>query len=179
MVPVFFFQRNLHHRRLPARPSLAHHFMAMNPFTRQMKRLFLFLILPLLHCIAFTPKNDVRTRRASTSLAGITEWRDTMFNFPGTGDDRRIGTEAGPPPKEICLLPFPFIDCLLQGETKQLRLYEDRFIQLFDKAMEEHSGVVAMGKHRDRNACNANLCAQSHTCRFDGQFWDHSNRTYL
>ena len=69
-----------------------------------------------------------------------------MFQFPGTGDDRRLGLEAGPPPKEICILPFPFTDCLVQGETKQLRLYEDRFIQLFDTVMEEHSGVVAMGK---------------------------------
>jgi Lon protease-like protein len=43
------------------------------------------------------------------------------------------------------VLPFPFTEVLLQGETKQLRLYEDRFIQLFDYCMERHSGVVTMG----------------------------------
>ena len=43
------------------------------------------------------------------------------------------------------MLPFPYEEVLLQGETKQLRLYEDRFIQLFDTCMNEHCGVVAMG----------------------------------
>jgi len=33
----------------------------------------------------------------------------------------------------------------LQGETKQLRLYEDRFVELFETAMEKHRGVLAMG----------------------------------
>ena len=34
---------------------------------------------------------------------------------------------------------------MLQGETKQLRLYEDRFVQLFNNSMTHHAGVVAMG----------------------------------
>ena len=81
----------------------------------------------------------------SSALFGISEWRDIWFDYPGTGDDRRLGTESGPPPKEICILPFPYQEVLLQGETKQLRLYEDRFIELFDYCMEHHEGVVAMG----------------------------------
>lgn len=85
------------------------------------------------------------TTRTNTALFGISEWRDIMYNFPGTGDDRRLGREDGAPPKEICVLPFPFQDILLQGETKQLRLYEDRFIKLFDDAMDNYHGVVAMG----------------------------------
>jgi hypothetical protein len=48
------------------------------------------------------------------------------------------------PSREICVLPFAYTEVLLQGETKQLRLYEDRFIQLFDYAMEQHGGVIAM-----------------------------------
>lgn len=82
---------------------------------------------------------------SSTQLFGINEWRDTIFDFPGTGNDRRLGRETGGAPKEICILPFPYDEVLLQGETKQLRLYEDRFIKLFDHCMEKHSGVVAMG----------------------------------
>jgi Lon protease-like protein len=78
-------------------------------------------------------------------LHGISEWRDLVFDYPGTGDDRRLGTESTGPPKEICILPFPFEDVLLQGETKQLRLYEERFLKLFDYCMEHHEGVVAMG----------------------------------
>lgn len=54
-------------------------------------------------------------------------------------------TESGPSPKEVCILPFPYDENLLQGETKQLRLYEDRFVELFDYCMENHSGIVAMG----------------------------------
>jgi len=42
-------------------------------------------------------------------------------------------------------LPFPYEDVILQGETKQLRLYEDRFIKLFDKCQTEHHGMVCMG----------------------------------
>lgn len=80
-----------------------------------------------------------------SKLLGISEWRDLDFQFPGTGDNRRLGREQGGPPKSICILPFPYEEVLLQGETKQLRLYEDRFIKLFDDAMENHEGVVAMG----------------------------------
>ncbi|KAG7337881.1 hypothetical protein IV203_025929 [Nitzschia inconspicua] len=76
---------------------------------------------------------------------GISEWRDKLFDFPGAGNDRRLGTESTGPPKEVCILPFPYDEVLLQGETKQLRLYEDRFLKLFDHCMEHHEGVVAMG----------------------------------
>lgn len=47
-------------------------------------------------------------------------------------------------PREICLLPFPYNDVLLQGETKEIRLYEDRFIELFEKSMKEHGGIIGM-----------------------------------
>jgi Lon protease-like protein len=87
------------------------------------------------------PPSRPRTLR----LWGISEWRDLVFNFPGSGDDRRLGREQGAPPREVCILPFPFTDVLLQGETKQLRLYEDRFIKLFETSMQKHEGVVAMG----------------------------------
>lgn len=92
------------------------------------------------------PQQRLATSSSSRSrLYGISEWRDKVFDFPGTGDDRRLGTETTGPPKEICILPFPYDDVLLQGETKQLRLYEDRFLKLFDHCMESHEGVVAMG----------------------------------
>lgn len=81
----------------------------------------------------------------SSPLFGISEWRDSIFNYPGT-DRAPLGTESSTAsPKEICILPFPYDEVLLQGEEKQLRLYEDRFIELFDYCMENHSGVVAMG----------------------------------
>lgn len=47
--------------------------------------------------------------------------------------------------KSVCLLPFPAEEGLLVGQTKQLRLYENRFLELFDECMEKHEGVVAMG----------------------------------
>lgn len=102
---------------------------------------FLLLVAP---CWSFLP-SSCRSRHESSRLFGITEWRDLMFDFPGTGDDRRLGREQGGPPKSICILPFPYEQVLLQGETKQLRLYEDRFIKLFDDVMQNHEGVVAMG----------------------------------
>lgn len=50
-----------------------------------------------------------------------------------------------PAAREMCVLPFPYEDVLLQGETKELRLYEDRFIKMFDECLTKHCGVVAMG----------------------------------
>lgn len=74
------------------------------------------------------------------TLFGIPEWRDLMFDeHPGTE------TEQEQLPKEICVLPFPYHEVLLQGETKQLRLYEERFIELFEDCLNRHCGVLAMG----------------------------------
>lgn len=82
--------------------------------------------------------------KQQTRVFGISEWRDTFFdNSPGISDDSQQVLDGSS--KEICILPFPYDEVLLQGETKQLRLYEDRFIQLFDHCQEKHSGVVAMG----------------------------------
>lgn len=75
----------------------------------------------------------------TTALSDIHEWRDIDFDLPG----QRTGSVV--PPKQVCLLPFAFPEVLLQGETKQLRLYEERFLKLFEDAMENHGGVVAMG----------------------------------
>ena len=106
-----------------------------------------YLLAPSLSVSSFVPPKQASRETAATSFSrfGISEWRDTWFDFPGTGDDRRLGKEVDPPPKEICILPFPYTDVLLQGETKQLRLYEDRFLNLFDYCMERTGGVVAMG----------------------------------
>jgi hypothetical protein len=86
--------------------------------------------------------------RRETKLFGITEWRDIMFQLPETYEDQkgqRITQNPEEPLRSICILPFPCEELLLLGQTKQLRLYEDRFIKLFDDAMENHEGVVAMG----------------------------------
>eukprot|EP00522_Entomoneis_paludosa_P012286 CAMPEP_0172452904 /NCGR_PEP_ID=MMETSP1065-20121228/10428_1 /TAXON_ID=265537 /ORGANISM="Amphiprora paludosa, Strain CCMP125" /LENGTH=391 /DNA_ID=CAMNT_0013205039 /DNA_START=87 /DNA_END=1262 /DNA_ORIENTATION=- len=105
---------------------------------------FLTLAL-LLPCQAFAPprsRHDPRT--TTTSLHDISEWRDHDFGLPGSD---QLGVETGGrgPPKSVCMLPFPYDEVLLQGETKQLRLYEDRFIQLFRDVVDNHFGVVAMG----------------------------------
>lgn len=100
--------------------------------------------------VSFIPL-DSRCFRNSVSpatgkgLFGISEWRDLIFDYPGTGNDRRLGAELGALPKEINLLPFPFSEVLLQSETKQLRLYEERFTKLFEDTMEHHCQTVAMG----------------------------------
>lgn len=49
------------------------------------------------------------------------------------------------PVREVCILPFPLTDVLIQGETKELCLYEERFHKLFEKATSDHAGIVAMG----------------------------------
>ena len=92
---------------------------------------------------AFTARRILHTRQSSTWLAGISEWRDLDFDIATS--PRPLGAEQGPLAKSVCILPFGYDEALLQGETKQLRLYEERFLQLFDDAQEHHAGVVAMG----------------------------------
>lgn len=81
--------------------------------------------------------------RLRSCLSGIHEWRDLEFDFPG--NDRRLGAETSGPPKSLCLLPFDYREVLLQGETKQLRLYEERFIKLFADVVENHASTLGMG----------------------------------
>jgi len=86
-----------------------------------------------------------RAASKTTRLFGISEWRDIMFdNIPDNISSTTTGLDEQPA-KSVCLLPFPYTQVLLQGETKQLRLYEERFVKLFDDVMEKHEGVVAMG----------------------------------
>jgi hypothetical protein len=37
-----------------------------------------------------------------------------------------VGDVNDEPVREVCILPFPLTDVLLQGETKELCLYEER-----------------------------------------------------
>lgn len=106
----------------PQHNSFALYF-SMQPPTTMMRVTLLILLVSV---SAFLPSHTSRLR--ARSLFGIAEWRDLVFDFPGTGDDRRLGMEQGPPPKEVCILPFPYTEVLLQGETKQLRLYEERCV---------------------------------------------------
>ena len=47
-----------------------------------------------------------------------------------------------PAPVELGLLPFPTSDTLLPGETKQVHLYEARFIQLFADSAARHNDCL-------------------------------------
>jgi hypothetical protein len=98
--------------------------------------------LPLSSTLQRTPD---RLRKCFNSIESchfsLANWRDTFYDIPGAS----ASNTASAPPKSICILPFPYHDCLLQGETKQLRLFEDKYIQLFHEAINDHCGVVAMG----------------------------------
>lgn len=116
--------------------------------------------------------------RTSTSdpLFGIAEWRDTLLDqFPGT-KGRTLPITPGSSPKasnalphEICVLPFSHEDCLVQGQTKNLHLHEDRYIRLFDYCMTHHSGVVAMGLVADTGVIQTvPLCEIESFSRIEG-----------
>ena len=97
-------------------------------------------------------------KKQRSLLFGIAEWRDTVRNpSPGipqrpivsatTSSAAKVSNKDGSYalPREICVLPFSYEECLVQGQTKEIRLYEDRFLKLFDYCTTHHSGVVAMG----------------------------------
>ena len=97
---------------------------------------------------SFLPSPRHGSTISTSALHGINDWRDLMFDYaPGASSASASSPlEASlSPPRPVNVLPFPFDQILLQGETKQLRLYEDRFIKLFDDTQENHGGVVAMG----------------------------------
>jgi len=130
---------------------------------RPQRLVLVFLLLLLLaSVIAFQPPGVVphpgntprtTTRRQLAHQGGdISEWRDLVFENPPIVKQppQQLQPPQEPPEpteplREICVLPFPLIDVLLQGETKELCLYEERFHKLFEYATTHHAGIVAMG----------------------------------
>lgn len=118
----------------------------------------LFLLSIASSCKAFLPTIQQKTHNnivpskasstsSSTSLHGIQEWRDQAYEEHFTLDIYNQANPDTPPqiPATVPILPFPFTDILMQGERKQLNLYETRFHDLFSDAMENHHGMVGMG----------------------------------
>lgn len=101
------------------------------------------------HPLSSSSSSQQQHRRTTpTSLNDLSEWRDLFFDDsqkPAVVDDALRQQNLEGPAREVCIFPFPLDDMLIQGETKELNLYEDRFHQLFEKSRSSHSSVVAMG----------------------------------
>lgn len=86
---------------------------------------------------------------SSHRLYGIQEWRDQAYEEHYTLEAyQQANTDQQQQPKipaTVPILPFPFTDILMQGQRKQLNLYEKRFHDLFTDAMDNHHGMVGMG----------------------------------
>ena len=102
----------------------------------------LCLIIPL--AAAFIGPQTIRSGTV-TNLYGLQEWREEALSTAYTLEAYQPPTSS--PPQSfgmVPILPFPFNDILLPGQTKQLHLYEERFHLLFEEALDNHS-VVGMG----------------------------------
>jgi hypothetical protein len=137
----------------------------------------LHLLLLAETATAFLPGTPIMSTSTSTLLRGhISEWRDLMFeNVPKelVGD-----TNEGEPVREVCILPFPLTDVLLQGETKELCLYEERYVGTFVSFIEDNTTQVCiqtlLSWHRSysRQRLEIDLpfpsffCARAHLCLF-------------
>jgi len=87
-------------------------------------------------------------RIVKTALNDLSEWRDLYFDEtqkPSIVNDVMEQQNVEGPAREVCIFPFALNDILIQGETKELCLYEERFHNLFENAQNSHAGVVAMG----------------------------------
>jgi hypothetical protein len=91
------------------------------------------------------PHATVRIDSVGTRLHGINEWRDQALESKYTLDSYNQSASSSAIPATIPILPFPFSDVLLQGQRTQLNLYERRFHELFQDAMDNHCGMVGMG----------------------------------
>ena len=96
----------------------------------------LLLLIVLTPCIAFHVPTRVQTKLSR--LHGISEWRDNCFV------DQQKSWGSSELRKPLCLVPFDFEEALVQGQTKELRFFEERFIKLFQDVMDNHEGVLAM-----------------------------------
>jgi len=115
-----------------------------------------------------TVSGRVDSSSSTTHLKDINEWRDIVFDVEIEDSDSENSFDASPL-REICVLPFPINDCLLQGETKELRLYEERFLNLFDDAMDNYGGMVAMGLIAENGIIqSASLCEIVASNRMEG-----------
>ncbi len=62
----------------------------------------------------------------TTQLNDMSEWRDLMPDPPDALTSLELEDYQQGPLREVCILPFPLSDTLIQGETKELCLYEER-----------------------------------------------------
>lgn len=83
-------------------------------------------------CLAGAAAATVQPLRASSSLMRSRTPRMGAFEWVEAGKD------------ELNLLPFGLQELLLPGETKQVHLYEARFLALFEEAEKTDKGCVAM-----------------------------------
>lgn len=67
------------------------------------------------------------THRVVLLKGHISEWRDLMFEDAPA--ELIAKSSDGEPVREVCIFPFPPNDVLLQGETKELCLYEKRCVR--------------------------------------------------
>jgi hypothetical protein len=112
--------------------------------------LWLALSISIFYCDAFfhpAPSAiscTAATVISRTRLHGIIEWREQALESRYTLDVYQQA-DSSPVIATIPILPFPFSDVLLQGQRTQLNLYEQRFHELFQDAMDNHCGMVGMG----------------------------------
>ena len=99
---------------------------------------FTILITTSITCEAFLPSNQQQQQQqcikfnSQSQLYGINEWRDENLQSKYTLDSYSNQVEqSSTVPGIVPILPFPFSDLLLQGQRKQLNLYEQRFHELF------------------------------------------------
>lgn len=106
----------------------------------------LWTALSIFYCEAFhpAPARSATAATATTRLHGIIEWREQALESKYTLDVYQQ-VDSSPVIATIPILPFPFSDVLLQGQRTQLNLYEQRFHELFQDAMDNHCGMVGMG----------------------------------
>lgn len=94
--------------------------------------------------IPFSAATAAGNSYSRTRLHGIIEWREQALESKYTLEVYQQASSS-PVLATIPILPFPFSDVLLQGQRTQLNLFEQRFHELFQDAMDNHCGMVGMG----------------------------------
>jgi len=76
------------------------------------------------------------TQKSKSRLFGMSEWRDLVLDEPATEENLA---------KPLGVLPTRSKDVLLQGQSRYLQLVDEHQIELFQRAIDNHGGVLGTG----------------------------------
>lgn len=110
----------------------------------------IFIALQLLHHVidCFIPNYSPPLKPSNKVLFSINEWRERAFDTITELDSvlaSNKDSSSSSLPREICVLPLSCDNTILQGESKELHLSEEKHINSFETIINDYNGIFGLG----------------------------------